>query len=159
MWRSPEPRYDVASGLSQGGRDYQEDALVTDFPFGMDSGIAVLADGMGGHEAGDVASKIVVTEVYSELKFSSATFGEDEQAIPQRLARATASANSTIRDHVTENQSTYLPLGATHRLDNPGKIPLELIEVQSGSYLGEDDIVRFDDVYGRSGTTNDSGTA
>ena len=54
---------------------------------------------------------------------------------------------------LTENQSTYLPLGATHRLDNPGKIPLELIEVQSGSYLGEDDIVRFDDVYGRSGTS------
>ena len=51
---------------------------------------------------------------------------------------------------LTENQSTYLPLGATHRLENPGKIPLELIEVQSGSYLGEDDIVRFDDVYGRS---------
>ena len=51
---------------------------------------------------------------------------------------------------LTENQSTYLPLGATHRLDNPGKIPLELIEVQSGSYLGEDDIVRFDDVYGRA---------
>lgn len=50
---------------------------------------------------------------------------------------------------LTENQSTYLPLGATHRLQNPGKISLELIEVQSGSYLGEDDIVRFDDVYGR----------
>ena len=55
---------------------------------------------------------------------------------------------------LTENQSTYLPLGATHRLDNPGKIPLELIEVQSGSYLGEDDIVRFDDVYGRSGRSD-----
>jgi len=51
---------------------------------------------------------------------------------------------------LTENQSTYLPLGATHRLHNPGKIPLELIEVQSGSYLGEDDIVRFDDIYGRT---------
>ena len=48
-----------------------------------------------------------------------------------------------------ENQSTYIPLGITHRLENPGKIPLELIEVQSGSYLGEDDIVRFDDQYGR----------
>ncbi len=48
-----------------------------------------------------------------------------------------------------ENESTYIPLGETHRLENPGKIPLELIEVQSGSYLGEDDIVRFDDVYGR----------
>lgn len=49
-----------------------------------------------------------------------------------------------------ENQSTYIPLGSTHRLRNPGKVPLELIEVQSGSYLGEDDIVRFDDVYGRA---------
>lgn len=50
---------------------------------------------------------------------------------------------------LTENQSTYIPVGARHRLENPGTIPLELIEVQSGSYLGEDDIERFDDVYGR----------
>ena len=50
---------------------------------------------------------------------------------------------------LSENQSTYIPLGVTHRLENPGKFPLELIEVQSGSYLGEDDIVRFEDVYGR----------
>ncbi|AZN36843.1 mannose-1-phosphate guanylyltransferase/mannose-6-phosphate isomerase [Iodobacter ciconiae] len=51
---------------------------------------------------------------------------------------------------LSENQSTYIPLGTTHRLENPGKMPLELIEVQSGSYLGEDDIVRFEDVYGRT---------
>lgn len=51
---------------------------------------------------------------------------------------------------LTENQSTYIPLGETHRLANPGSIPLEIIEVQSGSYLGEDDIVRFEDHYGRS---------
>ncbi|RUR33403.1 mannose-1-phosphate guanylyltransferase/mannose-6-phosphate isomerase [Vreelandella andesensis] len=50
---------------------------------------------------------------------------------------------------VSENQSTYIPIGALHRLENPGKIPLELIEVQSGSYLGEDDIERLDDVYAR----------
>ena len=50
---------------------------------------------------------------------------------------------------VHENESTFIPLGAVHRLANPGRIPLELIEVQTGSYLGEDDIVRFDDVYGR----------
>jgi mannose-1-phosphate guanylyltransferase / mannose-6-phosphate isomerase len=50
---------------------------------------------------------------------------------------------------LTENQSTYIPLGQTHRLANPGKVPLEIIEVQSGSYLGEDDIVRFEDTYGR----------
>jgi mannose-1-phosphate guanylyltransferase/mannose-6-phosphate isomerase len=51
---------------------------------------------------------------------------------------------------LAENQSTYIPLGQTHRLANPGKVPLEIIEVQSGSYLGEDDIVRFEDTYGRS---------
>jgi len=51
---------------------------------------------------------------------------------------------------LTENQSTYIPLGEVHRLANPGTIPLEIIEVQSGSYLGEDDIVRFEDHYGRS---------
>jgi mannose-1-phosphate guanylyltransferase/mannose-6-phosphate isomerase len=50
---------------------------------------------------------------------------------------------------LTENQSTYIPLGQAHRLRNPGKVPLEIIEVQSGSYLGEDDIVRFEDTYGR----------
>ena len=51
---------------------------------------------------------------------------------------------------LSENQSTYIPLGTIHRLANPGKVPLEIIEVQSGSYLGEDDIVRFEDTYGRS---------
>jgi len=58
---------------------------------------------------------------------------------------------------LTENQSTYIPVGTIHALENPGKVPLELIEVQSGSYLGEDDIVRFDDRYGRvdiKGITN-----
>lgn len=50
---------------------------------------------------------------------------------------------------VSENESTYIPLGTQHRLENPGRLPLEMIEVQSGSYLGEDDIVRFDDIYGR----------
>jgi mannose-1-phosphate guanylyltransferase/mannose-6-phosphate isomerase len=52
-----------------------------------------------------------------------------------------------------ENQSTYIPIGTKHRIENPGMIALEIIEVQSGSYLGEDDIVRFEDVYGRKGTT------
>jgi mannose-1-phosphate guanylyltransferase/mannose-6-phosphate isomerase len=52
-----------------------------------------------------------------------------------------------------ENQSTYIPIGTRHRIENPGKIPLHIIEVQSGSYLGEDDIVRLEDHYGRKGTT------
>ena len=54
---------------------------------------------------------------------------------------------------LTENQSTFIPLGAVHRLKNPGKVPLHIVEVQSGGYLGEDDIERFEDNYGRSGTT------
>ncbi|PUE27534.1 mannose-1-phosphate guanylyltransferase/mannose-6-phosphate isomerase [Limnohabitans sp. Jir72] len=64
----------------------------------------------------------------------------------------TGTAEITNGDKVltlTENQSTYIPLGEVHRLANPGSIPLEIIEVQSGSYLGEDDIVRFEDTYGR----------
>ncbi|MDL1961702.1 MAG: mannose-1-phosphate guanylyltransferase/mannose-6-phosphate isomerase, partial [Deltaproteobacteria bacterium] len=50
---------------------------------------------------------------------------------------------------LAEDQSTYIPLGVNHRLENPGVIPLELIEVQTGSYLGEDDIIRLEDIYGR----------
>ena len=53
---------------------------------------------------------------------------------------------------LSENQSTYIPIGEKHRLANPGKIPAFLIEVQSGAYLNEDDIVRYDDIYRRSAT-------
>jgi mannose-1-phosphate guanylyltransferase/mannose-6-phosphate isomerase len=62
-------------------------------------------------------------------------------------------AEVTVGERVillSENQSTFIPLGQKHRLANPGKVPLEIIEVQSGSYLGEDDIVRFEDTYGRA---------
>ena len=61
-------------------------------------------------------------------------------------------AEVTIDERVVlvhENEAVYLPIGATHRLTNPGKIPLELIEVQVGSYTGEDDIIRVEDIYGR----------
>ena len=61
-------------------------------------------------------------------------------------ARVTC-ADQTFDLH--ENESTYIPIGQRHRLENPGNIPLEVIEIQSGSYLGEDDIVRFEDVYDR----------
>ena len=62
-------------------------------------------------------------------------------------------ARVTVDDDVkllTENQSVYIPLGAVHRMENPGKLPMILIEVQTGSYLGEDDIIRYEDVYARS---------
>ena len=55
---------------------------------------------------------------------------------------------------LSENESTYIPLGSKHRLINPGKISLEIIEVQSGSYVGEDDIIRFEDQYGRNNLIN-----
>ena len=112
MWRSPEPRFDVASAICQGGRDYQEDAIVTDFPFGADSGVVVLADGMGGHAAGDVASKIVVTEVFSELKFQSANFTDFEAEIPHYLTVAAINANDTMRQHVARHPETH-GMGAT----------------------------------------------
>lgn len=112
MWRSPEPRFDVASAICQGGRDYQEDAIVTDFPFGADTGVVVLADGMGGHAAGDVASKIVVTEVFSELKFQSSNFVDFENEIPHFLTAAAVNANNCVRAHVTENPETR-GMGAT----------------------------------------------
>ncbi|MDO6590943.1 serine/threonine-protein phosphatase [Loktanella sp. D2R18] len=112
MWRSPEPRFDVASAIVQGGRDYQEDAIVSDFPFGADTGVVVLADGMGGHAAGDVASKIVVTEVFSELKFQSANFTDFESEIPQYLTSAAVNANNVVRNHVKANPDTR-GMGAT----------------------------------------------
>ncbi|MEL7150856.1 MAG: protein phosphatase 2C domain-containing protein [Pseudomonadota bacterium] len=99
----PEPRFDVASALDRGGRDYQEDSLVSDFAVGDDCGIVVLADGMGGHSAGDIASKTVVTEVYSELKFHSDLFFDHADHLPQLMLGAITNANDCIRDAITEN--------------------------------------------------------
>jgi len=69
--------------------------------------------------------------------------------VVQGAARITRNNETFL---LAENESTYIPVGATHRIENPGKVPLHIIEVQSGSYLGEDDIVRFEDNYGRQGT-------
>ena len=66
--------------------------------------------------------------------------------VVEGTAKVTVDENVTL---VTENQSVYIPLGAVHRMENPGKVPMVLIEVQTGSYLGEDDIIRYDDIYAR----------
>ncbi len=69
--------------------------------------------------------------------------------VVQGTARITCNDRTFL---LSENESTFIPIGATHRIENPGKVPLQIVEVQSGSYLGEDDIVRFEDSYGRQGT-------
>jgi PPM family protein phosphatase len=112
IWRSREPRYDVASGISQGARDYQEDAITTDFPVGAEAGFVVLADGMGGHAAGDVASKIVLTEVYSELKFQFADVSAFEARAPEILRNVADFANETLRQHADSHPETD-GMGAT----------------------------------------------
>lgn len=106
IWRLPEPRFDVACALDQGGRDYQEDSLVSDFAVGDDCGIVVLADGMGGHSAGDVASKIVVTEVFSELKFHSDLFFDHDESLPFVMENALRSANDCMREAMRENEES-----------------------------------------------------
>ena len=71
------------------------------------------------------------------------------------VVRGTARVTCDDKEFLlSENQSTYIPIGMKHRLENPGSIPLEIIEVQSGSYLGEDDIVRFEDLYNRADRTD-----
>ncbi len=70
--------------------------------------------------------------------------------VVQGTARITCNDKTFL---LSENESTYIPIGATHRIENPGKVPLHIVEVQSGSYLGEDDIVRYEDNYGRQGTS------
>ena len=112
IWRSREPRYDVASGISQGARDYQEDAITADFPVGAEAGFVVLADGMGGHAAGDVASKVVLTEVYSELKFHYADVDAFEARAPEILRGVANMANDTLRHHAETHPETD-GMGAT----------------------------------------------
>jgi PPM family protein phosphatase len=99
-----EIAYDSASALSAGRRDTQEDAVATDFPLGTDFGLAVLADGMGGHAAGDVASKIVVTEVFSDLKLRGRNLLEDA---PTALRAASDGANSCLAAHVSGQPTTH----------------------------------------------------
>ncbi len=107
-----DTRFDVASAISRGRRPYQEDALVTDFSLGTDLGFAVLADGMGGHAAGDVASKIVVTEVFSELKLQSGDTASLLENLPDILRDAALAANDCVKVHI-QNHAETAGMGAT----------------------------------------------
>ena len=112
MHPSDEIEFDVASALIQGKRDFQEDALASDFRVGSDFGFVVLSDGMGGHEAGDVASNIVVTEVFSELKLQSTNKTKAIADITNILSNAALSANQCLYEHSKENPATS-GMGAT----------------------------------------------
>ncbi len=90
--------------------------------------------------------KRLVVKPGEKLSLQKHMHRAEHWVVVQGTAKVTRD-DETIMLH--ENQSTYIPIGAVHRLENPGKIPLYIIEVQSGGYLGEDDIVRFDDTYGR----------
>lgn len=105
-------KFDTASAISQGARDYQEDALICDFSGGSDLNFVVLADGMGGHAAGEVASKIVVTEVFSELTFMRPDMVARTACIKDALNRAASQANEMLSAHVAENPENK-GMGAT----------------------------------------------
>jgi mannose-1-phosphate guanylyltransferase/mannose-6-phosphate isomerase len=90
--------------------------------------------------------KRITVNVGSKLSLQKHHHRSEHWVVVRGSAKVTRDQEEFL---VTENESTYIPIGAIHRLENVGKIPLEIIEVQSGSYLGEDDIVRLEDVYGR----------
>lgn len=104
--------FDVASALIRGKREVQEDALASDFQVGSDFGFVVLSDGMGGHEAGDIASNIVVTEVFSELKLQSVDTKKAFANITSILSNAAHSANQCLKEHSLQNPATS-GMGAT----------------------------------------------
>ncbi len=105
-------RYDVASVLNPGRRAQQEDALAADFPHGGELSFAVLSDGMGGHAAGEIASKIVVTEVFSELKFQSSDPAAMEENMGEILRAAAVAANECVQAHTQSDPGTA-GMGAT----------------------------------------------
>ncbi len=90
--------------------------------------------------------KKIIVKPGAKLSLQKHFHRAEHWVVVKGTAKITRGTENVI---LTEDQSTYIPLGTEHRLENPGKIPLELIEVQTGSYLGEDDIVRFEDKYGR----------
>ncbi len=104
----------------------------------------------GAYETIDIEDRFQVKRItvspLQKLSLQSHHHRAEHWIVVKGTARVTRGEKEFL---LSENESTYIPIGTKHRLENPGKIPLELIEVQSGTYLGEDDIERYDDVYGR----------
>ncbi len=91
--------------------------------------------------------KRIVVHPGAALSLQSHHHRSEHWIVVEGTAKVTVDDNVTL---ISENQSVYIPLGAVHRMENPGKVPMVLIEVQTGSYLGEDDIIRYEDVYARA---------
>ena len=104
----------------------------------------------GWYESLAVGSRFQVKRIHvhpgASLSLQSHHHRAEHWIVVQGTARVTIDGTQQL---VSENQSVYVPLGAVHRMENPGKVPMVLIEVQTGSYLGEDDIIRYEDVYAR----------
>lgn len=99
--------FDVATVAYQGARNYQEDSIISHFPLGQTTGFAVLADGMGGHEAGNVASALVMSEVFAQLKINEAALDNDGFDIPAALKDMAQDANARIIEYIEKYQETY----------------------------------------------------
>ncbi len=128
---------EVVSQLKQGNRKERLEHLRVYRPWGTYEGI----------DRGErFQVKRIVVNPGAKLSMQMHHHRAEHWVVVKGTARVTQGEEVFL---LTENQSTYIPLGVRHRLENPGKVPLEIIEVQSGSYLGEDDIVRFKDDYGR----------
>ncbi|MTH35630.1 mannose-1-phosphate guanylyltransferase/mannose-6-phosphate isomerase [Paracoccus limosus] len=137
MDRAQEVRHAVSALKSKGAR--QAEAFLRDHrPWGWYETLA-LADRF--------QVKRIVVNPGAALSLQSHFHRSEHWIVVSGTARVTVDDTVTL---VTENQSIYVPLGAVHRMENPGKVPMVLIEVQTGAYLGEDDIVRYEDVYSRS---------
>ncbi|MEO0904248.1 MAG: protein phosphatase 2C domain-containing protein [Pseudomonadota bacterium] len=100
-------RFDVATAAIKGGRDYQEDSLIANFPQGQDTGFAVLADGMGGHLSGDVASALVMSEVFSEIKRKEFLLDKQITDISALLYNTAMVANASVTQHIAQQPDTY----------------------------------------------------
>lgn len=96
----PEALAEVATAVALGARDRQEDAVLVQFDQGADSGFAVLSDGMGGHDDGDLASRVIVSEVFRAMSLTGRTAPRDHLALRSRLRQAILSANRSLRDAV-----------------------------------------------------------
>jgi mannose-1-phosphate guanylyltransferase/mannose-6-phosphate isomerase len=123
--------------LAREGRSEVEAAPTVHRPWGSYTSL---------HQGDRVQVKHIVVKPGERLSLQMHHHRAEHWVVAQGTAKVVCGEKQLM---LSENQSVYIPLGSAHRLENPGKIPLHVIEVQSGSYLGEDDIVRFDDHYGR----------